>query len=444
MSRARLDGLYFLVLGNLVFLLFGFPLEQAAPYEIVDFRTLYNPARCLIQHHDPYSKSEVLRVYQATGIDNPSAAPVVRQIATQNVYPPTVFPVTVLFALMSWGAAKILWLALIAVGLTLAAFLIWNLALDYAPTLPGVLIGVLLAGSELLLITGNAAALTISLCIVAVWCFFRNRFILAGIVCLAISLALKPQVTGFVWLYFLLSGGVLRKRALQTLLFFSVFSIPAILWVQQISPHWMQEMHSNILAYSGPDGINNPGPASTGGHGLGMVVSLQSAFAALRDDPRFYNPASYLVVAPLLFLWAFVTLRSPRPTPQRAWLALAAIAALSMLPVYHRQQDTKLLLLAVPACAMLWAEGGRIGRFALIVTTAAFLVTADLSWAILLALIPHLPLPPTELTRQFLIAIQVFPVPLTLLATGIFYLWVYVRRAAADTPVTIAEKLCVE
>jgi len=32
-----------------------------------------------------------------------------------------------------------------------------------------------------------------------------------------------------------------------------------------------------------------------------------------------------------------------------------------MLVTYHRPFDAKLLLLAVPACAMLWAEGGRIG-----------------------------------------------------------------------------------
>jgi hypothetical protein len=88
----------------------------------------------------------------------------------------------------------------------------------------------------------------------------------------------------------------------------------------------------------------------------------------------------------LLIVWAFVTLRS-RPSPRRTWLALAAIAALTMLPVYHRAQDTKLLLLTVPACAMLWAEGGRIGRLALLVTSAGFVLTGDLPWVVILSLI---------------------------------------------------------
>ena len=35
--------------------------------------------------------------------------------------------------------------------------------------------------------------------------------------CLAISLMLKPHDAGLVWLYFLLAGGIYRKRALQAL-----------------------------------------------------------------------------------------------------------------------------------------------------------------------------------------------------------------------------------
>jgi hypothetical protein len=189
----------------------------------------------------------------------------------------------------------------------------------------------------------------------------------------------------------------------------------------------MQEWHSNLAAFSAHGGINDPGPASTGVHGLDMLVSLQTAISVFRDDPRFYNPASYLVCAPLVIAWGLVTLRS-RPSTRRHWLALAAIAALSMLPVYHRQVDARLLLLTVPACAMLWTEGGRIGRLALVVTTAGFVLTGDIPWTIFFGLIGKLHLPANALTGKMLMAVQIFPVPLILLAMGIFYLWVYVRR----------------
>jgi len=158
---------------------------------------------------------------------------------------------------------------------------------------------------------------------------------------------------------------------------------------------------------------------------------LQGIFGIFWDNPRVYNPASYMVCAPLVIAWGWVTLRA-RPSARRTWLALAAIAALTMLPVYHRQMDTKLLLITVPACAMLWAEGGRIGRLALALTTAGFVLTGDIPWAIFFGFISKLHLPATVLTGQILTAVQVFPAPLILLVMGIFYLRMYVRRTSPD------------
>jgi hypothetical protein len=345
------------------------------------------------------------------------------------VYPPTIFIFTLPFAMLPWGPAHLLWMVLTIGSLILASFLIWNLGADYAPIVSGVLVAFLLANSELLVITGNAAGIAISLCVVAVWCFFRERFIPVGILCLALSLALKPQDSGLVWLYFLLAGGVFRKRALQTLVATVVISLPAVLWVWHIAPLWMQEMHANVLAYSVHGGINDPGLSSTGGHGLDMLINLQTVASVFWDDPRFYNLVTYLICAPLLLLWVFTALRS-RTSAKRAWLALAAIAALTMLPVYHRQVDTRLLLLTIPACAMLWAKGGRIGRLALLVTTTGIVSISDLPWAILLALIGKFHLPATRLSGWLVMAVQVFPIPLILLVMGAFYLWIYMSRSS--------------
>jgi hypothetical protein len=156
-----------------------------------------------------------------------------------------------------------------------------------------------------------------------------------------------------------------------------------------------------------------------------MMVSLQTLLSVFKDDPRFYNPVTYAICAPLLLAWAWITLRT-RATTARTWLALAAIAALSMLPVYHRQYDCKLLLLAVPACAMLWAEGGRTAWFAVGLNVAGFVLTGDATWALILALINRLHIPPGKMLE----AIQAFPNPLVLLAMAIFYLWVYARKAS--------------
>jgi hypothetical protein len=191
----------------------------------------------------------------------------------------------------------------------------------------------------------------------------------------------------------------------------------------------MQELNATLSAYSLRGGLSDPGPASTGGHGLGMLLDLQVAISYFWDDPRIYNAASYLVFALLLLVWVFVTLRS-RPSPARTWLALAAIAPLTMLPFYHRQNDTLLLLLTVPACAMLWAEGGRIGRLALLVNVAGLVLTGFLPWAFFYSLTSNLHLPATQLSGKIMMAVQAFPPPLILLAMGIFYLWVYARRCS--------------
>jgi hypothetical protein len=400
---------------------------------MLDFRAVYYPARCLMQHCDPYNESEVLRVYQTEGVYASLDTAKERMMASRYGYLPSAFSFTVFFALLPWWYAQALWTALTIGGIILASFLIWTIGANHAPVISGCLIGFLLANSEVLAIQGMCAGIVISLCVVAVWCFLRERFVPAGILCFALSLAIKPQDTGLVWLYFLLAGGVYRKRAWQVLVAAVLLSLPALLWVWHLSPHWIQELHSNILALSAHGGLNDPGPATSGARGLAAVISLQAVLSAFWDDPRIYNPASYLICAPFLLAWVIVALRF-RPTAARVWLGLAAIAAFSVLPIYHRQYDAKLLLLAVPACAILWAEGGLTGRLALLVTAAGFLVTGDLSSAILMGLINHLHLNTAGLAGRILMAVQVFPAPLTLLVMGIFYLWVYLRRSSAKAP----------
>ena len=429
MNRARRDGLYLLLIGSVMLLVRCAALGSVSPDPMNDFIAIYNPAKCLIQHCDPYNEGEVLRIYQASGIEYQRQTVTDRVNVTRFIYPPTVFSFTVPFAILPWGPASMLWMMLTVGSLIFASFLAWNLGADYAPIVSGVLIGFLLANSELLIVIGNPSGVVISLCVVAVWCFLQERFVPAGILFLAIGLAVKPQAVGLIWLYFLLAGGVYRKRAMQTLLVMVAIGLPSVLWVWHVSPHWMQELHSNILAFTAHGAFNDPGPASTGSHGAGRMINLQTVISVFWDDPRIYNLVSYLICVPLLIVWAVTTLRS-RPSPKRAWLALAAIAALSMLPVYHRQYDTKLLLLTVPACAMLWAEGGLIGRIALFVNIAGFVLSGDLWWLLLSAFVNNLHLPVTMLTVKILTVLEAFPVPLILLVMGIFYLWVYVRRCS--------------
>jgi Protein of unknown function (DUF2029). len=424
MTKQRLDGLYIMILGCVVFLFLGGAGAKTSSAAMQDFKVLYYPAKCLLQHCDPYNEFEVAAVYNNGRVEQSRDSANMLQFATRYIYLPTSFPITVPFALLPLGIAQTLWMILTAGSLIFAAFLTWDLAADFSPIISGCLIGFLLANSEVLLILCNAAGLAVSLCVIAVWCFQRNTFLPAGICCLAVSLAIKPQDAGMIWLFFLLAGKVERTRALQTLVVTILLSLPAVLWTWQSSPHWMQEWHSNVTAFSAHGGLSDPGPDSANGYGLSMMVNLQPVFAQLRDDPRLYNFASYLVCMPLFLLWLLVTVRY-RLTPRRRYLALAAVAALTMLPVYHRLNDTKLLLLAVPACTILWAEGGKVGRLAFLLTFAGLVLSGDLLWVLAMGIVGQLHLPIAGFQNQLLRSALVSPTPLMLLAISLFYLWLY-------------------
>jgi hypothetical protein len=432
MKKARMDGLYLMVLGSAIFVLLGLALENAAPVTTVDFRLVYYSARCLLEHRDPYQELELERTYQREGGLSSHDTNTIRRTETQYIYLPTSFALTLPFAILPFGPAHIFWLLLTAVSTLLGAFMMWDVGAKYAPILSGALIGLTIANCELFLAVAGPGGIAIALCVIAVWCFVRSRMAPLGVLCLAISLMLKPHDAGMVWLYFLLAGGIGRKRALQTVLVVVCLSLPIVLWLSHVAPNWVQELSANLAANAAPGGLSDPGSASKAGHGIAMIISLQTVFSFFRDDPHFYNLGSYLVSGGLLLVWMIKTLRWRSPLSQ-TWIALAPVTALSMLPVYHRLDDAKLLFLAIPACAMLWEESGATAWVALTLTSAGILLTSSIPWAIFLGLLKYARLSETGWTHQLLIAAQVFPAPIILLSLGAFYLWVYVRRASGSS-----------
>ncbi len=165
-----------------------------------------------------------------------------------------------------------------------------------------------------------------------------------------------------------------------------------------------------------------------------MITDLQTVFSFCWDNARFYNLASIAVCAPLLVLWAIRAVHA-RATKEANWLGVAAIAALSMLPVYHRLYDAKLILLTIPACALLMAKGGPMRRWSLFVTTAAFVLNGEFVWIALIAFLTAHSVP--AFVPSFVLLI--FPVPLSLLVLGSFYLLAYAQRAKVTANQRVSE-----
>src|SRR5215472_11652296 len=130
----------------------------------------------------------------------------------------------------------------------------------------------------------------------------------------------------------------------------------------------------------------------------------------------------------MIAAWGWFVMRG-RMTPDRAWMALAAIAALSLLPVYHRPYDAKLLMLALPACAKLWSEGGPRRWLSFGLTMTGILFTSDLCQA----LIVRLSVGPSTAADpdQKVMLLSLVP-PVALLAMGCFYLWMFIQDSRAE------------
>ena len=421
MLRPWTLGLVLFLIGSALFVWVGASWERSSVVAMTDFNAVYYGSRSLIEHSDPYNHADLERVYLSEA-GHSSDRLQIRRAVSLFIYLPTAFILTVPFALLPWGTAHVLWMFATGGSLILAAFLVWSVASTRAPTISGFLICLFLLTSELLLEVGNAAGIAVSLCVIAVWCFIQEKFVPAGILYFAISLLVKPHDAGLIWLYFLLAGSANRKRALQTLLVTAILALPFILWVSYVSPHWMHEMSANLSAHSATGDDSDPGPRGVIAwtHGA-QLINLQTVLSVFRDDPRFYNPASYLICGLLLILWIVVVLRS-RPTPANAWLALASVAALTMLPTYHRQQDTRLLILIIPAFSLLWAEKGPVQWMALVVTTAGILFTGDISLQLLGLMARNMGASVENFSGKVLMLLLARPATLAILAAGIFFL----------------------
>jgi len=431
-TRGRRDGLILILLGAVVFLFVGIAWRHVSLIQMGDFKVVYYSARCLLEHGDPYNRVAVLHVHQAEGRERANEPAIDTDVKTRFFYPPSAFIITLPCAFVGYTAGYALWTVLLTVSLVLASLLMFDIGADFAPRLSGALAGFALMNSFWLFMIGNAAALAVGFCVIAVWCFYRDRFVAVGVLCLALSLALKPNDSGLVWLGLLLLGSTWRKRALQSLLTLGILSLPIVLWINHVSPHWMQELQTNMAFFSGVGSSADPAATGMAGHNMDTLVQLQFVTAIFFPNPTTYNLIAYAIGFPLALIWMILTLRI-RPTLVGVSLALAAAAPLSMLPTYHVQHDAKIILLTIPVCAMLWARRGKIGWLAMLVTTAAFVVNGDIFSAIRILLTRAIQVPQPTFLSRLITVVFARPTPLFFLLMTLFYLWVLAKRPLEDS-----------
>ncbi len=345
----------FVVLGlaffaALVFAVRGYHDEREALH-FRDFKQPYASARCLLTGCDPYSEADTRAAFLAAGgvdddkvVFDPYSA----------LYPPFSLAALVPVAALPYPAAHAVWEALVAVSFSAAVLLTADLC--GGSVAAAFLLAAFAVSSTILLMLGQVSGLVIALLVIGFALVLKERLLPLAASCFLLAVLLKPHDAAIPLVYLLFGEPRWRRVFAAVLVSALVFAGGSLVWFAHApaTAHWIGELGANLHGNAAPGSVNDPGPGHTQGINL---ASLQALFAVVRDRPGFFNPAAFGLSALLLAAWA--VLAAPLPNTRRKHLlAIAAIGCLALLPIYHRQYDTRMLLLAFPAVAHLLNRAG--------------------------------------------------------------------------------------
>jgi MFS family permease len=330
-----------------------------------DFVPVYTGARCLLHGCNPYQPTQLEQQFFQGG-GHPDELP--SWEIDVPVYPPSTFLALSPLALLQFPLARLLWFVLNGGLFVTSAVLILSLcALPYT-WLATILVSAFLLTSGILLVLGQPALFAISLAIIGCYLFLRGRLLPLAAVVFMFSLAVKPQIGGLLLLYLLAQrihwryAAIAMAGALALLLCASL-----ILRHHPQSAAWPATLSDNLAATLAPGGSADPRPANQQAIG---DVNLQALTSIFFTTAKNFNAAAYLVFLALGVAWLVVVLRVT-PNLESHLLALASLAILTLLPVYHRFYDTRLLLLTIPAVVLIFKKQRVLGSIVSVLTVFA-------------------------------------------------------------------------
>jgi hypothetical protein len=406
---------------------------ERAFWHSCDYVPLYAGARCMFTGCDPYSFPDIERQYYEHGGER------VFPFNAQNqplVNPPTTLLVVMPFSLFSFPIADMLWLAAGGVLFCYAAYATLTLA-ECAPSAV-VLSCILLLTSPLLLMLGQSATMAIATMTIAIALLLRGKWPWLAVSLLAISIALKPHLVGLVLVYFLLQNRY-RARALQAIAAIALLTVVSSLWVtvHPASRRWVTELKATLARSVAPGGIDDPSPANPDSSSMAnLQVDASMLFpvgqmSTFSENRHMANLIAWTVTAILVIGWLFGVSRA-RPTLENDLLAIAGVCCISLLPVYHRLYDTRLLLLTIPALALLLKRHRLVGGAAACLTCLIVLSTNNL-YAKLVRTIDLL------IGRSSVIPVgRLAPLVVTLLAITYVVMYVFQNRNESDLPRSVS------
>ncbi len=327
-----------------------------------DFVPVYTGARCLLHGCNPYDTGQLEKQFFQGG-GRPEELP--SWEIDVPVYPPSTFLALSPLALLRFPLARLSWFLLNSVLFVGAAALIVSLSPATHRWVATILGAVFLLSSSILLVLGQPAIFAISLVVIGSCLLLRGRARGWATVALLLSLAVKPQIGGFIVLYFLTRrvnwryAAVACAGALALLL-----SAGWLLTLHSQSAAWPATLRANLTATLDAGGSADPRPSNPQAIGDTNLQALSSIFIA---DAHSFNLAAYAVFLLLFVVWATAALR----VAESQFLALGALSVLSLTPIYHRFYDTRLLLLSIPAVVLVWQKRRILGIAMFVLTLCA-------------------------------------------------------------------------
>jgi hypothetical protein len=332
-----------------------------------DFVPVYTGARCLLHGCNPYDTSQLeQQFFQAGGhpVELPSWE------IDVPVYPPSTFLVLSPLALLRFPVARVLWFLLNGCLFVTSAGLMLSICPRQHRWLATTLVSFVVVTAGILLVLGQPAVFAISLVVIGSYLFLRGRHLPLGALLFLLSLAVKPQIGGLIVLYFL-AQRIHWRHAAVALAGAGLLLLSASLLLERHprSAGWASTLRANLSATLSPGGSADPRPENQQAIGDVNLQPLTSIFFA--GAGRF-NAAAYAVFLALLVAGMAAVWRANR-APEIHFVALGALSILSLTPVYHRFYDTRLLLLSVPAVAIVFQRRRVLGALIAVLTVLAII-----------------------------------------------------------------------
>jgi hypothetical protein len=341
-----------LCISALIFLALG---GRYVFHTTIDLVNIYSGARCLINGCNPYDTTQLDEQYTQAGGKPDERLPWYREVP---MYPPSAFLVVAPLTLLRFPAARVVWYLLNGGLFILSAGLVLSLCPRSHRWFATILVSLVLAASGTTLVLGNPAFFAISLLIIGSYFFLCGRYLPLGAVLLMLSLAVKPPIGGLIVLY-LLARGIHRRYAAAavagTLALF--LSAGLMLSLHPRSAGWPSTLRANISQAEEPGGVNDYRPSNKEGF---YFINLQAATSVFFTDAREFNAAAWAIFLALLAVWVTALLRTSAD-PETHLLLIGSLAVLSLMPVYHRFYDARLLLISIPAVVIVYKRRRLLG-----------------------------------------------------------------------------------